>query len=136
MFHLKAPWGTFPFYLSDVAGLIVNPKVFAAGTDEAHGLAPTGAGAGAYEVTRFVAGRGDHAPAQEGLVGRPGVHRHHPGDRHPDRTPRRFDALKLGEIDIEFERAPRRPSPRSAKAGFGHYFELSHAGSILMVYSR
>ena len=44
VFKLKAPWGTFPFYLSDVAGLVVNPKVFAPGRDEAHGLAPTGAG--------------------------------------------------------------------------------------------
>ena len=45
-----------------------------------------------------------------------------------------FDALKLGEVDIEFERSPKTID-LVKKGGFEYAFEIAHAGSIMMVYS-
>ena len=116
----------------------MNPKVFLTpGATQAHGWLPTGAGAGAYEVTSF-------KPGEEIVLQRKkdwwGEAVYGPACIDTIRVvdiptvEATFDALKLGEIDIMFERDPENID-KIRKEGFDNYFELSHAGSILMVYS-
>ena len=55
VFHLRQPWGTFPYFLATEGGMIVNPAVV---QERGEGFAndPTGGGVGAYEVERFAPG--------------------------------------------------------------------------------
>jgi peptide/nickel transport system substrate-binding protein len=55
-FTLPTPWPGFPTVLADEAGMVVNPAVVDSMDPAAFALDPAGAGAGAFEVERFVPG--------------------------------------------------------------------------------
>jgi len=54
-FHLTGAWGAFPFALTRGLGYITNVAVIDERGEEAFALDPSGAGAGAFEVSRWAA---------------------------------------------------------------------------------
>ena len=132
-FNLKEAWGTFPFILSDMAGMVTNTKVIDAKGKDPFGLMPTGAGAGPYEVTKFTPGETIELTAKDDYWGGPVcikkvVINDVPGD---DAT---LDALNLGEVDAAFFRNPKAID-NVRKTDLESYFELNEVGAFLMIYS-
>jgi len=131
VFHLREPWGTFPFLLSDNTGLITNPDVVEAMGKEAFGLSPVGAGAGPYELVRF-------SPTEEILFearddywgGLVCIKRLRFIDIPLEDST--YDALKLGEIDIMWSQDPVTVA-KAKDEGFGVFEELSHTGGFIMI---
>jgi peptide/nickel transport system substrate-binding protein len=133
-FHLTVPWGTFPFILSDMAGMVTDTKVIDQLGKDQFGLMPTGAGAGPYEVTKFVPGESIELTAKDDYWGGPVCIKKVtitdvPGDAAT------LDALKLGEVDAAFFRSPKVNAEVRQESDLQNYFEVNDVGAFLMIYS-
>jgi peptide/nickel transport system substrate-binding protein len=132
VFTLAEPWGTFPFVLGDVAGLIVNPAVVEqTGRDAFHVNPPVGAGAGPYVVERFAPGEEIVLQAKDDYWGGPVCIETIRVTDIPT-AQATLDALELGEIDLMMERDPEIID-QIRDGGFEHFSELNAIGGMVMI---
>jgi peptide/nickel transport system substrate-binding protein len=131
VFQLKESWGTFPFVLADLPGMIINPNVLQQMGKDPFNTNPRGAGVGPYEVVRFAPGEEIRMQAKTDYWGGPvciGTLRFVP--IATDQT--RYDALKKGELDAAFLRDPQIVAQAKA-AGLGFHGEVVNLGTFLMM---
>jgi peptide/nickel transport system substrate-binding protein len=131
VFTLAEPWGSFPFVLGDMAGLIVNPAVVEQMGRDAFHVDPTaGAGAGPYVVERFAPGEEIVLRAKDDYWGGPVCIDTIRVTDIP--TPQAtFDALELGEIDLMMER-DAQVIDQIRDAELEHFSELNAIGGMIM----
>ena len=132
VFTLAEPWGTFPFVLGDMAGLIVNPAVVEQmGRDAFHVDPPPGAGAGPYVVERFAPGEEIVLRAKDDYWGGPVCVQTIRVTDIPT-AEATFDALELGEIDLMMERDPEIID-QIREGEFDHFSEVNPIGGMVMI---
>jgi peptide/nickel transport system substrate-binding protein len=132
VFTLAEPWGTFPFVLGDMAGLIVNPAVVEQMGRDAFHVDPTeGAGTGPYVVERFAPGEEIVLRAKDDYWGGPVCIQTIRVTDIPT-AEGTFDALELGEIDLMMERDPEIID-QIREGEFGHFSELNPIGGMVMI---
>jgi peptide/nickel transport system substrate-binding protein len=132
-FTLLAPWGTFPFMLSDMAGMVTNTKVIDAMGKDAFGKMPTGAGVGPYEVVKYDPGVEIDLKAKDDYWGGPVCIKDVKIIDIPEETAT-LDALNNGEIDMLFSRNPETIADIKDSDNES-YFETNEIGTFLMINS-
>jgi peptide/nickel transport system substrate-binding protein len=129
-FTLVEPWGTFPYVLADMAGMIVNTKVVAERGDT-FGVNATGAGVGPYELVHFTPGEEMLFEARDDywggtvciqqlrfidLVGEPTT----------------YESMKAGEIDAMYFREPET-GPKARTDGYDITSEIVWLGQGVLI---
>jgi len=134
VFHLNEPWGSFPYLLGDLAGMIADPDVIEERGKEAFNRDPSGAGVGPYELVSYQPGQTIVMKAKEDWWGGPVcIEQLRFVDIPTEQAT--VDALKLGEIDMAFSNTWRY-SKEIRDAGFEHYLSPQHMGGLIMLYSK
>lgn len=108
VFTLGEPWGTFPYALSEEAGMVLNPAIVDAMEVEEFGLLPpVGAGAGPYQVESWTPGEELVMRANESYWGGTPCIEELRFTHIPAGDQVRIDAFRSGEVDMAFATDPR-----------------------------
>jgi peptide/nickel transport system substrate-binding protein len=134
VFHLREPWGSFPYVLGDIAGMIADPAVVDAKGRDAFNLDPTGAGAGPYELESYSPGQEIVMKAKPNWWGGQVCIQTLRFSDIPTEDATR-DALELGEVDAAFFQAAKTIKEVQDK-GFDNYVAVQHLGGLVMMYSK
>jgi peptide/nickel transport system substrate-binding protein len=130
---LAEPWGSFPFFLADMGGMVVDTEVVdQLGPDEFN-VAPRGAGAGPYELVSWRPGEEMVFEAKDDYWGGPVcIERLRfvmvPGAQAT------YDALQLGEVQVAYLRDAIVTS-QLEDDGIEHFGDIVGLGSALQINS-
>jgi peptide/nickel transport system substrate-binding protein len=133
VFTLAEPWGSFPYFLADMGGMIVDTQVVEQLGAEEFNLAPRGAGAGPYELVDWRQGEEMVFEAKDDYWGGPVcIERLRfvmvPGAQAT------YDALELGEVQVAYLRDAIVTSQLD-EDGIDHFGDIVGLGSALQINS-
>jgi peptide/nickel transport system substrate-binding protein len=132
-FTLAEPWGSFPYFLADMAGMVVDTTVVdELGPDEFN-AAPRGAGAGPYEIAEWRPGEEIVMEAREDYWGGPVCLERLRFVMVPG-AEATYDALDLGEVQVAYLRDAIVTSQLEGD-GVAHFGDVVGLGSAVQINS-